>query len=166
MIKVLFVCHGNICRSPMAEFVMKEIVRQGGDAERFEIASCAVSREEIGNDVHSGTRRKLLEMGVPFERRAAVQLTHADYAHWDWIIAMDTANVRGIERITGGDPAGKIRLLLEFAGSGEALPTHGTPAISTRPTATFSAAARRCMPCSRKSEIFLKSLLTLQRGVL
>ncbi|MFQ8833607.1 MAG: low molecular weight phosphotyrosine protein phosphatase, partial [Ruthenibacterium lactatiformans] len=67
MIKVLFVCHGNICRSPMAEFVMKEIVRQGGDAERFEIASCAVSREEIGNDVHSGTRRKLLEMGVPFE---------------------------------------------------------------------------------------------------
>lgn len=66
--------------------------------------------------MHSGTRRKLLEMGVPFERRAAVQLTHADYAHWDWIIAMDTANVRGIERITGGDPAGKIRLLLEFAG--------------------------------------------------
>lgn len=116
MTKILFVCHGNICRSPMAEFVMKEIVRRGGDAERFEIASCAVSREEIGNDIHSGTRRKLLEMGIPFERRAAVQLMRADYARWDWLVAMDTANVRGIERITGGDPAGKIRLLLEFAG--------------------------------------------------
>ena len=162
MIKVLFVCHGNICRSPMAEFVMKEIVRQGGDAERFEIASCAVSREEIGNDVHSGTRRKLLEMGVPFERRAAVQLTHAD-----------TGSSRWTRRTCGGSSVSRAATRRErsaccsnLPASGEALPTHGTPAISTRPTATFSAAARRCMPCSKKSEIFLKSLLTLQRGVL
>ncbi len=95
---------------------MKEIVRRGGDAQRFEIASCAVSREEIGNDIHSGTRRKLIEMHIPFEKRAAVQLTRADYDRWDYLIAMDTANVRGIERITGGDPAHKVHLLLEFAG--------------------------------------------------
>ena len=83
MISILFICHGNICRSPMAEFVMKEIVRRGGEADRFSIASCAVSREEIGSDIHAGTRRKLREMGIPFERRAAVQLTRADYDRWD-----------------------------------------------------------------------------------
>ena len=116
MIRILFICHGNICRSPMAEFVMKEIVRRGGEADRFSIASCAVSREEIGSDIHAGTRRKLREMRIPFERRAAVQLTRADYDRWDYLIAMDTANVRGIERITGGDPAHKVHLLLEFAG--------------------------------------------------
>lgn len=116
MIKILFICHGNICRSPMAEFVMKELVRRGGDAKRFKIASCAVSREELGNDIHCGTRRKLLEAGIPFEKRQAAQLTRAEYAAWDYLIAMDTANIRGIERITGGDPAHKIHLLLEFAG--------------------------------------------------
>ncbi len=74
MIKILFICHGNICRSPMAEFVMKELVRRGGDAKRFKIASCAVSREELGNDIHCGTRRKLLEAGIPFEKRQTGRL--------------------------------------------------------------------------------------------
>ena len=112
MIKILFICHGNICRSPMAEFVMKGLVRRRGEEERFYIASCAVSREEIGNDIHYGTRAKLRQMGVPFEKRAAVQLTRADYDRYDYLIAMDTSNLRGIERITGGDPENKVRLLL------------------------------------------------------
>ena len=116
MTRVLFICHGNICRSPMAEFVMKDLVRRRGEGERFYITSCAVSREEIGNDLHYGTRAKLRQMGVPFEKRAAVQLTRADYDQYDYLIAMDTSNLRGIERITGGDPENKVRLLLEFAG--------------------------------------------------
>lgn len=116
MTRVLFICHGNICRSPMAEFVMKDLVRRRGEGERFYITSRAVSREEIGNDLHYGTRAKLRQMGVPFEKRAAVQLTRADYDQYDYLIAMDTSNLRGIERITGGDPANKVRLLLEFAG--------------------------------------------------
>ena len=105
----------------MAEFVMKELVRRKGEAGAFEIASCATSREEIGNDIHYGTRRILEEKNIPYASRSAVQLTHADYDKWDLLIAMDTANVRGIERITGGDPKGKIHLLLEYAGENRSI---------------------------------------------
>lgn len=121
MTKIMFICLGNICRSPMAEFVMKELVRQRGEEDAFEIASCATSREEIGNDVHWGTRSKLREMKIPFTKRAAVQLTRADYEEWDYLIAMDTSNIRNIQRITGGDPEGKIHLLLEFTGENRSI---------------------------------------------
>ena len=114
MIKILFVCHGNICRSPMAEFVMKDLVRRRGEGERFYITSCAVSREEIGNDLHYGTRAKLRQMGVPFEKRAAVQLTRADYAAYDLLIGMERSHLRAMQRLFGGDPAGKLRLLADY----------------------------------------------------
>lgn len=116
MIKILFICHGNICRSPMAEFVMKKLVRQAGLRHRFKIESAATSREEIGNDLHPGTGRQLKKEGIPFERRAARQLTHSEYEYWDFLIVMDHNNLRNIRRITGEDTANKISLLLGFCG--------------------------------------------------
>lgn len=116
MTNILFICHGNICRSPMAEFVMKHMVREKGLEKAFCIASAATSREEIGNDIHYGTRAKLREMGIPFSKRQAVQLCLSDYEKYDYLIAMDRNNLRNIQRIIGADPAGKVRLLLEFAG--------------------------------------------------
>lgn len=116
MTKILFICHGNICRSPMAEFVMKHMVRARGLEKAFYIASAATSREEIGNDIHYGTRAKLREKGIPFARRQAVQLCPADYEKYDYLIAMDRNNLRNIRRIIGEDPAGKVHLLLEYAG--------------------------------------------------
>jgi len=117
MIKVLFICHGNICRSPMAEFVMKYLVHQKGRDNEFEIASCATSREEIGNDMHYGSKTKLLQVGIPYKPRKARQLTAADYDNYDLLIAMDDENLRYIRNICGEDTAGKVHLLLEW-GSG------------------------------------------------
>ena len=88
MLKLLFVCHGNICRSPMAEFVMKDIVRKNGLSDEIYVESCATSTEEIGNDIHYGTKRKLTEMGVPFEKRCARHITKKDYENFDYIIIM------------------------------------------------------------------------------
>ena len=120
MTKILFVCHGNICRSPMDEFLMKHLVRQAGKENEFYIASAAVSREEIGSDTHHGTRKKLREMGIPFSPRAAVQVTPADYDRYDYILLMDASNMRNIKRIIPNDPQNKIKLLLEYANrSGE-----------------------------------------------
>ncbi len=116
MIKILFVCHGNICRSPMAEFVMKEIVRRAGCEKNFLIESAATSREELGNDIHYGTRQKLQEMGIPFSRRAARQITKADYDKYDWLVAMDDENVFYMNRCWAPDPERKIVRLLSFAG--------------------------------------------------
>ncbi len=116
MKKILFICHGNICRSPMAEFVLKNMVRKAGRENDFLIESAATSREEIGNDIHYGTRTKLREMGIPFERRAARQITASDYNRYDYLIAMDDENLFYMNRIFGGDPEGKFKLLLEFAG--------------------------------------------------
>ena len=116
MTRIMFICLGNICRSPMAEFVMKDLVRKAGEEAAFEIASGATSREEIGNDIHYGTRRILEETGVPYTKRGAVQLTRADYEKYDLLVAMDAANLRGIERIVGADTQNKVHLLLEFAG--------------------------------------------------
>ena len=118
MIKILFVCHGNICRSPMAEFVMKDMVKKAGRAGEFVIASAATSREEIGNPVYPPARRKLAEHGIGCAGHAARQLTREDYAKWDLLIGMDRANIRNMERICGGDPDGKIRLLMDYAGTG------------------------------------------------
>jgi len=116
MIKILFVCHGNICRSPMAEYVMKHLVEQEGIAHLFEIASAATSTEEIGNPVYTPARRKLAEHGIDCAGHAARQLTKRDYDRYDLLIGMDRANIRNMQRICGRDPAGKIRLLMSYAG--------------------------------------------------
>ena len=116
MTKILFVCHGNICRSPMAEFVMKDLVKKTGREAEFEIASAATSTEEIGNPVYPPARRELAAHGIGCAGHAARQLRRDDYAYYDLLIGMDGANVRNMRRICGGDPDGKIRLLLDFAG--------------------------------------------------
>ena len=116
MIKILFVCHGNICRSPMAEFVMKDLVRRAGREGQFIIASKAARRDELGHDTHHGTREKLRQMGVPFEKRKATLLSKSDYDAYDCLIAMDRENVSDMLRLFGGDPGKKIHMLLEFAG--------------------------------------------------
>ncbi len=110
--RIIFVCHGNICRSPMAEFVLKDMVKKRGG--EFHIESAATSTEEIGNDIHYGTKSKLRREGIPFERRAARQLTRRDYDDFDLIIGMDRYNISNILRITGGDPDGKVKKLLDF----------------------------------------------------
>ena len=115
MTKILFVCHGNICRSPMAEFVMKDLVKKAGLTSQFQIASAATSREEIGNPVYPPARRKLAEHGISCAGKTARQLTRADYGAYDLLIGMDQANLRNMRRICGGDPEGKIHLLLEYA---------------------------------------------------
>ena len=114
MTKILFVCHGNICRSPMAEYFMKELVRREGLEKMFEIASAATSSEEIGNDVYPPARKKLAEHNVLCPRRAARRLTRADFDEYDLVIGMDSENLRNMRRICGGDPAGKLSLLLDW----------------------------------------------------
>lgn len=116
MNRILFVCHGNICRSPMAEFVMKDMARRAGGSEHFEIASAATSAEELGNPVYPAARRMLAKNGVSCAGKTARQMTRADYAAWDYLIGMERVNLRNMARIAGGDPEGKIRLLLSFAG--------------------------------------------------
>ena len=114
MTKILFVCHGNICRSPMAEFVMKDLVEKAGLASQFRIASAATSREEIGNPVYPPARRKLAQHGIACGGHAARQLTAQDYDAYDLLIGMDSANLRNMHRICGGNPAGKLHLLLDY----------------------------------------------------
>ena len=116
MIKILFICHGNICRSPMAEFVLKDMVSKQNLSPYFQIDSAATSTEEIGNPVHRGTRKKLAAVGISTEGKYAVQMKRSDYGAYDYLIGMDDWNIRNIRRITGGDPEHKIYRLLEFAG--------------------------------------------------
>ena len=113
MVKILFVCHGNICRSPMGEFVMKDLVQKAGLPNEFHIESAATSTEEIGNSVYPPARRKLAEHGISCAGKTARQLRRDDYAKWDYLVGMDEANRRNINRICGGDPEGKISLLLD-----------------------------------------------------
>ena len=114
MIKILFVCHGNICRSPMAEFVMKDLVEKAGLKDRFHIESAATSTEEIGNPVYPPARRKLAEHGISCAGHAARQLTRKDYDQFDWLIGMDFANLRNMRRMCGGDEQDKIHLLMDY----------------------------------------------------
>ena len=119
MIKILFVCHGNICRSPMAEFILKDMVEKQGIADRFEIASAATSTEEIwngvGNLVYPPAREELARHGIGCDGKRAVQLKKGDYDYYDYLIGMDAMNIKNMERITGHH-GGKIRMLLEYAG--------------------------------------------------
>ena len=116
MKKILFVCHGNICRSPMAEYVMKDLVKKAGLEDRFQIASEATSREELGNPVYPPARRKLAEHDIACGGHAARQLRNRDYEEYDLLIGMDKANLHNMFRICGGDFNNKMHLLLEYAG--------------------------------------------------
>ncbi len=116
MLSIMFVCHGNICRSPMAEFVMKDIVRKAGLESEILVESAATSTEEIGNDIHRGTRQKLTKENIPFTQRSARQITSDDYQKFDYLIGMDDENIFNMRRRWNNDPENKIFLLLEFAG--------------------------------------------------
>ncbi len=117
MIKIMFVCHGNICRSPMAEFVMLDMIKKRGLSDKITACSSATSTEEIGNDIHYGTRRILDKYGISHTHREAVQLTRSDYGKYELFIGMDSANIRNMLRIFGSDPDCKIKKLLEYTGT-------------------------------------------------
>ena len=123
MTRILFVCHGNICRSPMAEYVMKHLVKEAGLEDQFRIASAATSREELGSPVYPPARKKLAEHGISCAGHMARQLQNRDYDEYDLLIGMDYANLRNMHRICGGDFADKMHLLLEYAGH----PDSGAP---------------------------------------
>lgn len=117
MIKVLFICHGNICRSPMAEYVLKDMVKKQHRQNDFHVESAATSMEEIGNDIHRGTKGILNKYQIPYERRQARQMERRDYERYDYIIGMDEWNRRNMMRIVGEDAQEKVYLLLDFTES-------------------------------------------------
>lgn len=114
MVKILFVCHGNICRSPMAEFVMKKLVKERGLSDKFEIASAATSTEEIGNGVYPPARKKLSEHGISCDGKTARQMTRNDYEYYDYLVAMDKFNLRNMTRFVDDDKAKKVSLLMDY----------------------------------------------------
>lgn len=116
MKRILFVCHGNICRSPMAEFIMKDLVAKRGVADRFYIESCATSREEIGNSVYPPAKTKLAEHNISCAGKTARQITKKDYEEFDYIIAMDRNNLRNLVPFVGEDPENKVSLMMSYAG--------------------------------------------------
>lgn len=122
MIKIMFVCHGNICRSPMAEFILKDMLKKRGLEKRCRVASCATSTEEIwgghGSPMYPPAKAMLSAHGIPYTEREAVQLRARDYGEYDLLIGMDSANIRNMMRMLGGDPQGKIRRLMDFTDRG------------------------------------------------
>lgn len=117
MIKILFVCHGNICRSPMAEFIMKELVRRKNLENEFSISSAATTNDGMGGDIYPNAKQELKLHSISFERRRARKITRDDYATWDYIIAMDQENLQHLRHIMRGDSENKIRLLMSFTGA-------------------------------------------------
>ena len=114
MIKIMFVCHGNICRSPMAEFVFLDMIKKRGLEAKITASSSATSTEEIGNDIHYGTKRILDKYGISYRRREATQLTRSDYSKYDMFVGMDSYNIRNMLRIFGSDPDSKVVRLLDL----------------------------------------------------
>lgn len=117
MIRIMFVCYGNICRSPMAEFIMKDFVKKKGQSDEFLIKSSATSSEELGNPVHRGTRAVLDKMGISYAGKVATRLKKEDYYNYDYFIGMDYDNVSAMKRIFGADPANKISMLLDYTSN-------------------------------------------------
>lgn len=117
MIKVLFVCLGNICRSPMAEFIFKDMINKKGLSKEFFIKSAATSYEEIGNDIHYGAKDKLIQKHIPFTKRKATRITPEDYKKYDYIIGMEESNIKNIKRIIGEDVDNKISKLLDYSNN-------------------------------------------------
>ena len=115
-IHILFICHGNICRSPMAEMIMKEMVRQKGLEGKFEISSMAATTEEVGHDIYPPAKRTLQAHHIPYTKRKAALMTRKDYEEADYVIAMDEENLDDLSRLTHGDPDKKISRLLYWAG--------------------------------------------------
>lgn len=118
MIKIMFVCHGNICRSPMAEYVMQYLVNKNGLQDKIVVSSSATSREEIGSDVHRGTKAVLLCNAIPCPRRSAVQITRKDYEENDYIVVMDRYNIRNLKAVIGNDDENKVYMLRDFSDKG------------------------------------------------
>lgn len=157
MINVLFICHGNICRSPMAEYIFRDMVQRQGLAQRFHIASAATSREEIGNDVYPPARAELRAHGVPVGHRAAVQVTPRDYDAYDWLLTMDeTTRATSAASSRTTRTARSVRCC-RLWGSSAASPTRGTPMISARRMPTSCAAARRFWSICAAAEIFKRT---------
>lgn len=116
MKKILFVCHGNICRSPMAEFICRKLLKDAGRENEFHVESAATSTEEIGNDMHPGAKAELSKNGIPFEKRRARRITEDDYKNYDYLIGMDVENLYYMQREWNKDPDDKVKLLLSYAG--------------------------------------------------
>ena len=114
MTSILFVCHGNICRSPMAEFIFRDLCRQAGLEDRFRVASMAVSTEEIGNDIYPPAQETLRRHGIPFDRHCARRIDRASFDRYDLIVCADRSNIRAIERLFG--PSSKLSLMMHWAG--------------------------------------------------
>ena len=141
MTNILFVCHGNICRSTMAEFVMKDIVKKAGMEEKFYIQSRATHRDEIGADTYWGTKDKLDKEGIPYTKRRATLMTKEDYDKYDYILGMDDENMRYITKIIGSDPAHKVYMLMDFAGEHRSI---ADPWYTGNFDATFDDVMRGC----------------------
>ena len=141
MTNILFVCHGNICRSTMAEFVMKDIVKKAGMDEKFYIQSRATHRDEIGADTYWGTKDKLDKEGIPYTKRKATLMTKEDYEKYDYILGMDDENMRYITKIIGSDPVHKVYMLMDFAGEHRSI---ADPWYTGNFDATFDDVMRGC----------------------
>lgn len=144
MTKILFVCHGNICRSPMAEYVMKDLVRQSGREDEFVIASAATSREELGNPVYPPARRKLAEHGIRCDGHAARQMTRKDYEEFGYLIGMDRMNLSNMARICGGDRKESARCCWRTPGEAAMWLTRGIPVILKPPGRMSTLGAGHC----------------------
>ncbi len=141
MHRILFICHGNICRSTMAQFVMQDLVTRAGLSADFAIDSAATTNDEIGSGPHHGTVRKLAEVGVPLVEHRARKVRRDEYKAWDYLVFMDDENARHLHRIFGGDPEGKLVRLLAFSPGGELVDAEGSVLPHAHDAAVLKAAS-------------------------